>query len=207
MAQYKYIIDVNDLIAYKGLPTTSANERLELYIREAHDLDLQPLLGVAFMTKIRKEYPTDADIVKLVEGDTYLDSSGNELLYNGLKMVALEFAFARFVNRHQETVTSHSVVRKINEFSEPVSDQRIAAHVQDARGNAIEYWKQTVEYLNNNVTIYPMWQTSCDSKSVSGAVRLNAIGGRRRRIPCGTSGRINNDGYVDNNYIDNNYTI
>jgi hypothetical protein len=196
---YSALADKADFSSIGILPDGLPEQRIDIFIRKAQELDLRPRVGAAFYTKIMTEYQaTTAEYVELVEGGTYVDANGDTIDYQGLQKALMAWAYARFIGDQQANVTSHGLVRKLSPHSEPLPAADIAHMQQRFESEALNYWKQTEDYLNENAADFPLW--TCTNKRATGAIRLNAIG--KKYTTTTKNCQAGDDDYVDSGYVD-----
>lgn len=151
------IITVEDIRKVRPIAYNIDEERVNVFIREAAELDVIPEIGADIYERFnqlgnivvdaeRANLQTEegADIYALSEGDLsteehkflfggyYTDDCGKGRYFSGLKMALAYFAYARLVRNAQINVTPYGVVRKLGEESEPTSQTTIASVSADA---------------------------------------------------------------------------
>lgn len=169
---YVALISKSDFSDIGVVPDGLKDNRIDPMIRKAQELDLLPFLGAALYTDIQAD-PTDADYVKLINGDTYQDGDGNDIYFPGLKMAIMYWTWARLLPGNQNTLTSHSFVQKTNPYSTPVEGENMSIEVNSAKSAAVQYWKQVEDYLNAKESVFTLWK--CTVQRKTGAVRINSI--------------------------------
>ena len=92
-----------------------------VFIREAQQLDLKPLLCESFYCELleKKEKPI---YKKLIEGGSY-EYEDKKYCFEGLGTVISYFAYARFVFKSNIVSTSHGFVVKDTPYSDPAALQ------------------------------------------------------------------------------------
>lgn len=198
---YVALIVKADFSAIGVLPAGLDPARLDPIIRKSQEVDLQPLLGRAFYSNIMANV-AGAEYIKLISGTTYADANGDPIDFPGLKMVLLNYTWARFLPLHKQTITSQGLVEKTNPYSVPVEQKALSASQAEYRGDALKYWSDVVDYLNANDDVFTLWKNTADAPS--GSLRFNALGGRGNK--CSTRKKCSdNDGYYENGYISSTY--
>jgi hypothetical protein len=156
----RLIITTEDIGTYRDLTTNIPTKRVTPFIREAQDLDLRNLLGPDLYNKVVEDTsPLNYPLL-----DAYLVPC---LCY---------WTYSRFVKNNRATMTSNGVVFKNTDGSVQANDTAVSMLITDANEAAANYANRLVEYLNNNVALYPEWAKSCHCHKVKGSVRINAVG-------------------------------
>lgn len=168
------LISVADIQVYRAISENIPLERIEPYITEAQDLDFRGLIGEDFYNVLFTEVVPPTFPVTYKYAELKPQYSGY-LAY---------MAYARFLLQNQVTSTSNSIVRKTNDFSEPISDATLSKIISNARAAGSEYGKRFIDYMNKNAEDYPEWKDSdCYKRNVSsnmkGVARLKSIKGKR----------------------------
>ena len=180
MEEINLIIDSTAFTEDKLVPQITDPAKFQRAIREAQQFDLRPLLGDALYYELVNNYnPDDSGgpddkYLKLVDGEQYQDSQDQTIIFSGLRMVIKYYAYARLISGQQINVTSHSVTRKLSDYSEPVDGKTIAMEVSSARNGAASYWDEAKKYLNAKAADFPLWK--CTHKAPRTGVKITAIG-------------------------------
>lgn len=167
------LIDKEDIQLIRAISDNVPADRIEPYIIEAQEVDLCGLLGTDLYNKLFEE------VVPNTFPATYL--------YPELKPEYSTYlaymAYARFLTQNQITVTSHGVVQKKTDWSDPVSDVAMQRVISAARSTAQVYSDRLIKFLNTNVETYPEWKrcVHCDIKmgNAGAAARITAVKGKR----------------------------
>jgi hypothetical protein len=170
------LLSLTDFTSDKLIPGITASAKVDTIVMEAQEFDLSPLLGDALYYDLLK-HKTDANYVKLLSGEEYVDSNNNTIKFPGLKMALKYWAYARHISTNPMTVTTHSVVMKTNPHSEPLDRKLLDRAVEEERSKAAAFWRQAEKYLNNKKTLFPLWKAT-DAVPRRG-VRITAIGGNQ----------------------------
>jgi hypothetical protein len=130
---------------------------------------IQPVGNWRYATAVSSGTNTTADVAsfvfnkyyKLMYGENYTDYLLLPVEFEGLRAALVYWSFARFIEKQQETITSHSFVRKTNQYSEPVSNSAIAARITQARNGAVAYYQAVEKYLydieRSSPGTFPIW--------------------------------------------------
>jgi hypothetical protein len=175
------MIDINLLItkeefqADKLIPQSTDTARVEKAIREAQQFDIRPLLGDALYYDLLKN-TTEEKYQSLLNGEEYQNAQSETILFSGLRMAIKYYAYSRFILSQQVNVTSHSVVEKLNQYSQPSQEKTIVREAEQAKSGAAEYWNEAKAYLNCKSTDFPLWKRK--NATPKSAFKITAIGGR-----------------------------
>lgn len=176
------LINKDDFTEDVIIPGTIQTERIEKAIRAAQNHDLRPLIGDAFYTDLINNFDqNDSDIthpyVLLMDGTTYENNNSDQVFFPGLKMALKFWAAARFVEGQLFTITTHSIVQKLQDDSQPVSAKIISQMAENYRSQAVGFWEQAKCYLNADVNedVFEFWKK--EKSTPRAGYRINAIGG------------------------------
>lgn len=141
--------------------------RLKASIEEAQNFDIKKVIGDAFFYDVDTKYntsPADADIVKLVDGGTYLDCQGNTVYFDGLAKAVKYYALARYRKKQPINDTAFGVVFKNDNYSTPLDYKTLNASIEDARASGLGYLNDVLKFLNESKDIYPLYKLNSDNK-------------------------------------------
>lgn len=152
------IITVDDIRAIRPIAHNIDEERVNVFIREAEELDIIPVIGAKMfnfynqlgaITVDEENTPLEtengeeiyslsvgdltADEYKFLFGGTYTNDCGKEVYFSGLKRATAYFAYARYMRSAQINCTPYGVVTKLGEESEPTDHRTIMAEAQNAQ--------------------------------------------------------------------------
>lgn len=163
------------------IPAGLGDERLNRYIIEAQESELKPKIGNALYNDLLKN-SGDANYTALLDGEEYTNTNGDLILFNGLRMALIHWAYAKLIQRNQKTLTPTGYVKKTNQYSEQIEYKELSADVQDYMSLANIYWADCVIYLNEKYADFPKWNTERREKLTTSTIRINAIGGYGNNI-------------------------
>lgn len=173
MQQSVKLIDKEDIQLIRAISDNVPVDRLDPYIIEAQEVDLCGLLGTDLYNKLFQEivpntFPATYEYADLKpEYSTYL----------------AYMTYARFLSQQQVTITSHGVVQKKTDWSDPVSDVAMQRVISAARSTAQVYSDRLIKFLNDNVETYPEWRrcVHCEIKTGNegSSSRITAVKGKR----------------------------
>ncbi len=146
----------------KLIPRITDTERVVRCIRDAQEFDLRTVMGDRFYTDMilnfdLNESDSTEPYVALMGGVDYTDADGYTIHFPGLRMALKFWTYARYISDQHFNVTSHSIVTKLQENSQPVSTKAISEKVEQARSGAMHYWSLTLKYLKKHATSFPLW--------------------------------------------------
>jgi len=128
---------------------------------EVEESELKRLLGAAFLLDIQTN-PTDAIYVDLLDGKIFENASGNNLKFNGLRYMLAFMNWSKHVSESHVADTFGGMVQKNRQESTPLTSGDIKRLQNDAREIALQDFEIMKIYLNDNATIYPLW--NCTTK-------------------------------------------
>lgn len=171
------LITLDDIRAIKQISQNiNAVDRLQPYIQEAQLFDVKEKLGPVFYHDVIKNN-SDQKYQDLLNGITYTDnaSPANEYHFAGLKSAIAYYAYARYILNGQITATGFSVVRKTNEFSEPVEEKTLVRLSTQARMAGDALMNDAINFLNIKYSIYTKWNTGVCAPSRSTGSKIYGI--------------------------------
>lgn len=176
-----YLITLSDIQTLKPI-SANVNETkaLKPFILEAQEFDLRPFLGDAFYLALIDDFnasPSLSTYSDLFNGVTYTYGS-DTYQHDGLKAMLIYYAYARYLNNSQSTVTPNGVVSKLNDNSEKISDRALSRLVNQATSGAKVYENRVYDYLTRKSSTYPLWECYKSNKR-TGGFRLGSIGGKK----------------------------
>lgn len=165
------IISAEFIRQYRTLATNIKEERINVCIQEAEQLDIMPRIGAELVMKYRSigaivvdnmssvlqdeqgndiyagtDEALSVEEYKLLNGGYYKDQSGQRQWFAGAKVALAYFAYARFVKANSAQVTAYGVVVKEGDESRSASSQMVAEMASDARNIAESHMIQAMEY-------------------------------------------------------------
>ena len=166
------IITIDDIRKIRQIAGNINADRVNIYIREAELLDIEPVIGAELYEKLTNigeivlddentqlldETGDNAIIVadendlplneyKLLCGGYYEDCGGVKHRFEGIKTALAYFAYARFVRNHSTAVTPFGVVNKLGDESSNADSRQIAAVSADARRIGENYLTEAMKF-------------------------------------------------------------
>lgn len=169
------LITIQDIIEFKPMSlNTNTAKALDPYIVEAQEFDLKPFLGDPFYLAILNDAPDFNNYFDLWNGQQYTWSS-YDYAHNGLKAVLIYQAYARYLVNANSTETPFGVVAKRNDFSDQIDTKALSMKIQQARAGAKSYQQQVEDYLNRNLSDFPLWRIGCNTPNNNSSVRISRI--------------------------------
>lgn len=183
------MITIEDIRAIRQIAGNIQEDRVNIYIREAELLDLEPVIGAELYEKLSNvgqimvnvggteyelmdetgvngilvcdENELPLNEYKLLNGGYYEDDNGVKHRFEGIRKALAYFAFARFVRNHQAQVTPFGVVTKIGDDSQALDSRGVASISNDA-------YKIASSYIDDAMRFWAI-VTDCRKKSITGA--------------------------------------
>jgi hypothetical protein len=185
------LIDETYINTYRTIASTvNEAKRVTPFVYEAQVFDLKPLLGATLYDDLI-DNTTDAKYLTLLNGEQYVDPNGYTVNFEGLGACLVYFAYARFLENQQITVTSHGVVTKDSPYSTPVDSKTLTQRINQVRSGAFVYFEQVAKYLTDKNTstpnTYDLWLNDLPDTRKTSAPRLSAVDGFNRRFSKGGS--------------------
>lgn len=173
------IIDVNlvEVQKYMDIPADiDFTNRVKPHIDNANRIDLKEFLGIEFYNQvIKKVDDADAVFLALINGETYTNKNDIDIVYEGFAPIIANYALARFYKKQQINVTRLGLVKKKNEFSDPISKDEIDDIILDAKLQAKTYQKEALNYLKDHREQFPVyWGDFRTAKTVQPGIRVHS---------------------------------
>jgi len=160
------LITLSDIQAVKPISSNlNTLKKLNTFIEEAQDFDLRPMLGDEFYLAIAADVLTSPSLqtyADLWNGNTYTYGADTYKNY-GLKIVLINYAYARYLRASQTNQTAFGAVQKVNPNSEPISEKQLTRLVGQAISSAKGYEETVHKYLNLNNADYPLYECFNDN--------------------------------------------
>lgn len=140
------IITVEDIRNIRAIAHNIDTERVNVFIREAEELDIRRQIGTALYERYNSGEELTPEEGIMLNGGDYTAECGTRHI-SGVKVALAYFAYARFVRNAQINITPYGVVTKLGEESEPTNYKTVAAVAQDAQNigeallaECLDYW-------------------------------------------------------------------
>lgn len=163
------LITLDDIRTIKQISQNiNAVDRIQPFIQEAQMFDVKGKLGSLFYHDMIKNI-TDSKYQDLLNGTTYSDNSSpaNEYHFSGLKPAIAYYTYARYILNGQVSATNFSVVRKTNEFSDPVDEKTLVRLSTQARNAADALMDDCISFLDIKYATYTKWRVDECSQAKS----------------------------------------
>lgn len=124
---------------------------IESAIRQAQDLDIVPIIGSGLFNQIISQLPSTQG------GSDTLSAANENLLDNYLNPALAEYAYARMLPALHYKVTTKGIQTRNTETSDPVDAGVLNKLIDSARQVAEQYGQRLVNFLQANLTTYPLY--------------------------------------------------
>ena len=184
----------SDFVDFTDLPgSIDFVARMETHILQAQRVDLNRFLGNRFYHEVVAGIAaTTAKFITLRDGEDY-DDDGITISYEGLKPIIVNYALARFYQHQDINITRRAIVKKVTEYSEPLTGAEKQGLILSAKSTAKTYEDDLLAYLRFRKEDFPVF-FECDPDQrpqKKTAIRITASRGEARTI-------VDNDRYEDN---------
>ena len=173
------IITFDDILLYRPAAKEIPQDRIEPFIREAQMHDLRPILGEALYYDFINKFSSIGDPMYAAYQDLLNGSSWTYNTYTkqhyGLKPIVSYYALSRFAANNQINVTRYGVTSKVNPQSEPVSEIALRNYVQELKSVSISYQEQTIHFLQENESDYPLYAQACGQPLIKTSLKIFSI--------------------------------
>lgn len=134
----------------------------DVFIREAQDFDLKPLLCDEFYYELLQK-KDDPKWKKLIDGGTYV-KNGIDFHFRGLGDVLAYFTYARFIRKSNNVSTSHGFTQKTTPHSMPLPIEEKNNMYYKYKQDAHVIFSDFQKYIEGRTIDYPSWagcRTNC----------------------------------------------
>jgi hypothetical protein len=135
--------------------------KIDAAILRAQQTDLERLLGAPFYHAFIEDFNgTDfntASYQALYDGGEY-SYQGQAIYYRGVKALLCVYAYIHLVEIVRINVVRSGQVYKVSEESEFLEDFQARADNRKAKADAIRLEKDTLQFLENNYSTYPLFR-------------------------------------------------
>ena len=160
----KLFVTVSDFDKYRDVSEQLDSERANASILEAQVSDLVQFVQEGLYNKLQIDF-TEPDTwatpkyEKLFDGVKYTPQGEKyEVIYHGLQPMLVLFAYARYLDNAQMSVSRIGPVTYIEEeVSDAPTQAQIKTKVIGARAMAVRYQEEAVKFIETNSTDYPEW--------------------------------------------------
>ena len=151
-----YLITPDEVMSLsRGMSAHVSDDKIGIYLGEAENLDIKPVLGDALFLDI-KANPDKYEL--LLSGGEYTAKCGEKRLFVGLKSALAYYAYARLVKNGDGNVTRFGFVNKDYEYGNRPEYKEKQIAYNDAFDVASRYMKECVDYLSENRKDYPLFK-------------------------------------------------
>lgn len=163
------LIKNKDIREYRSISDNFSQDKMDRWILEAQRMDIRPILGDAFYHDFVENFDVTGhaeytNYQNLLNGTTYTHNS-ETIKFEGLKPCVVYYTYARMIKNQQINVNPFSVTQKLVQESQQVSSATLKMQVDDAISSAVVYQQETVQFLETQISLYPLW-TQRDSAVV-----------------------------------------
>lgn len=150
-------------------------DEFNVFIREAQDFDLKPLLCEDFYFELL-EKKEDAEWKLLIDGGDY-QYNGKNYSFRGIGDVLAYFTYARFYRKSGNVSTSHGLVNKTTPHSTPLTTEEKNNMYYKYKKDANVIFEDFKNFIERNISTYQSWN-SC----YEGCVQTRSTSGFQTRV-------------------------
>lgn len=193
-----YLINQASLTTFEDISVNIKPERVLVFVKKMQDLDLKLFLGHAFYYDLIKYISTTVpgviqfanntpqQYMDLINGTTYADPHGYNIIYEGLIPTMVYFTFARFIEADAVRYTATGPVTKKHDNADPLKISDITKLVQQQRSVANAHANEVEKFLSDNKQKFPLWRPSYDNKNArQPGPRIRSIDRTKYNYPGG----------------------
>lgn len=160
----KLFITLSDFDKYRDVSEQLDEERANASILEAQISDLIQFTQEGLYNRLQVDFTAPATWAttkyeNLFNGIKYLPQGEKfDIIYHGLQPMLTLFAYARYLDNAQMSVSRIGPVTYIEEdVSDAPTQAQIKTKVIGARAMAVRYQEEAVKFIETNSTDYPEW--------------------------------------------------
>lgn len=136
------------------------SKEFDVFIREAQDFDLKPLLCEDFYYDLVKK-KADAPFLELIDGANY-QYNERDYFHRGLGDVLAYFTYARFMLKSNNVSTSHGIVTKKTPHSEPITIAEKRNFYYKYKKDANLIFEDVKKFVERNIDTFDSWNNCND---------------------------------------------
>jgi hypothetical protein len=156
----RLLISKEDFYEYENIHTQTDPVMVMPYVKQAQQFDLPDVINKELI----------ADVIE------NMDTELNQTLLKYIKPVLVYYSHARYVMQRQgATDSAYGFVQKTNEFSQPSSEKSIVRIASESRSLASAYARLLIEFLEENKTDYPLWESGCSGIKIKSFPRITPV--------------------------------
>lgn len=137
-------------------------DEFNVFIREAQDFDLKPMLCEKFYHLLVKNKSDNDKWQKALDGGVYT-YEGYEVEFRGLADVLAYFTQARFIRKSNNVSTSHGFVTKITPHSQPLTTDDKNNMYYKYKKDANIIFTDVKKFIERNISNYESWNDCNDN--------------------------------------------
>lgn len=172
-------------VTYKHITSNLPASKFNMYLEEAQELDVRPLLGDELYIDLldeAAESPQFSTYSDLMNGSVYqYGTIPKRYKHEGLVAVLSYYTYSRYLASAGSNSTPFGMVEKVNEYSKPTSEKRIASLIAQAQSGGRARWERVQRFLIHKRADYPLYRScSADHSTRGSGARVLGIGGNNR---------------------------
>ncbi len=141
-----------------------------VYIREAQDFDLKPMLCEDFYFELVANMEDAGDWQKVVDGGEY-QFEGKDMFFRGISDVLAYFTYARFILKCNYVSTTHGFTIKKTNFSDPLPLEEKRNMYYKYKKDANIIFADVKKFIERNIDTYASWDScneGCNTPKATG---------------------------------------
>lgn len=169
------LITVQELKVFRPLSeTVNKATQLDPYIREAQDMDIEPVIGAALFEDMINNLTVEK-YTDLLNGKQYENSEGKTVSFMGLKAALSYYAWSRYILYRNTQDTPSGMVTKTNDFSTPVDSKVIAQQSNQCKLNGEKYLQDCIRFLKTFPAVYDLFDDGCRRKTGGNSFKMFSV--------------------------------
>jgi len=153
------ILTLEKLKEYRRITKSSDCKNLDIYLREAQQIDLKDFLGYGLYYDMIENIGDQKyqDFVYGVRYDDDIDSETVKIDYKGLEPLLAYWAYARILNNHHVVISKTGITTGTYNQDEPLTDRQRDNLIKENKKLADSYKSEVEHFLCEKETDYPLW--------------------------------------------------
>ena len=149
------LITHEEFSSLKNIGVDYNHFKVDECINNAHS-DLQEVMGSGFFFDVIKNQ-NEIEYNDLINGSSFINEKGYDVAHKGLKSVLVDYTYSRYLYEINNSITPFGMVTKQYQDGETVDRNMIKDLVKMSNQNAATKWELIEDYLNVNLSTFPIW--------------------------------------------------
>jgi len=158
----KQLIQLNDINEFWPLSNNIDQSKINANVMRSQAADLQPILGSALYYAFLEDFDGSVFATQIYNDLFYgtdYTYKGNSIYFRGVRPLLSTFAYNRLTDTNKVNVVRNGVAVYTVEEAEVATDAQKRETKRTAYTDASRLEGELIQFLNENRSIYPLWNT------------------------------------------------